>query len=193
MPIDEPGDALFIGNAGLILFAPYLPSLFDRLGLLTETSNGPRMIGAEAMARGVHLLQYLVDERCDRPEPELVLNKLLCGLPTAQPVAATAVLEETDYHLCDSLIDAVIANWSILGNCSRAMGAGHADRHHRQPSGTRHQLPPDLSLGRADQCHPTGPDDRHGSLTHRSEKFCTGREPGAIAGVSRCRVRDEGG
>jgi hypothetical protein len=120
MPIDEPGDALFIGNAGLILFAPYLPSLFDRLGLLTETSDGPRMIGAEAMARGVHLLQYLVDERCDRPEPELVLNKLLCGLPTAQPVAATAALEETDYHLCDSLIDAVIANWSILGNCSRA-------------------------------------------------------------------------
>jgi hypothetical protein len=119
MPIDEPGEALFIGNAGLILFAPYLPSLFDRLGLLTDTADGPRMVDAEAMARGVHLLQYLVDERCDRPEPELVLNKLLCGLPTAQPVAASVALADADRQMCDSLVDAIIANWTILGNCSR--------------------------------------------------------------------------
>lgn len=123
---DQPGmppdsdDAIFIGNAGLILFGPYLPTLFERLGLLSETDKGPRMVDAEAMSRGVHLLQYLVDGRCDRPEPELVLNKLLCGLPSAQPVAAAIEPSEADRAICDGLISAVIANWPILGNSSPA-------------------------------------------------------------------------
>ncbi|MFN4095183.1 MAG: contractile injection system tape measure protein [Sphingomonas sp.] len=116
----ETDDAIFIGNAGLILFGPYLPALFDRLGLLSETDQGPRIVDAEAMSRGVHLLQYLVDERCDAPEPELVLNKLLCGLPTAQPIAASIEPGEADIAICDGLIAAVIANWPILGKASPA-------------------------------------------------------------------------
>lgn len=116
----ETDDAIFIGNAGLILFGPYLPALFDRLGLLSETDQGPRIVDAEAMSRGVHLLQYLVDGRCDAPEPELVLNKLLCGLPTAQPVAASIEPNAADIAICDGLIAAVIGNWSILGNASPA-------------------------------------------------------------------------
>ncbi len=116
----ESDDAIFIGNAGLILFGPYLPALFDRLGLLSETDKGPRIVDPEAMSRGVHLLQYLVDGRCDAPEPELVLNKLLCGLPTAQPIAASIEPGEADIAICDGLITAVIANWPILGKASPA-------------------------------------------------------------------------
>ncbi len=116
----ESDDAIFIGNAGLILFGPYLPALFDRLGLLSETDQGPRIVDAEAMSRGVHLLQYLVDGRCNAPEPELVLNKLLCGLPTAQPIAASIEPGEADIAICDGLIAAVIANWPILGKASPA-------------------------------------------------------------------------
>ena len=116
----ETDDAIFIGNAGLILFGPYLPALFDRLGLLSETDKGPRIVDPDAMSRGVHLLQYLVDARCDAPEPELVLNKLLCGLPTAQPVAASIEPGEADIAFCDGLITAVIANWPILGKASPA-------------------------------------------------------------------------
>lgn len=116
----ETDDAIFIGNAGLVLFSPYLPTLFERLDLLTDTDTGPRIVDAEAMSRGVHLLQYLVDARCDAPEPELVLNKLLCGLPSAQPVAASFVPSKAELAVCDGLIGAVIANWSILGNASPA-------------------------------------------------------------------------
>ncbi len=116
----ESDDAIFIGNAGLILFGPYLPTLFDRLGLLSETDKGPRIVDPDAMSRGVHLLQYLVDGRCDAPEPELVLNKLLCGLPTAQPIAASIEPGADDIAICDGLIAAVIANWPILGNASPA-------------------------------------------------------------------------
>ena len=116
----ESDDAIFIGNAGLVLFNPYLPMLFERLGLLTDTDKGPRIVDADAMSRGVHLLQYLVDGRLDAPEPELVLNKLLCGLPTAQPIAASIAPSAADIAMCDGLIAAVIGNWSILGNTSPA-------------------------------------------------------------------------
>lgn len=116
----EDDDAIFIGNAGLVLFGPYLPTLFDRLGLLADTDNGPRIVDPGAMSRGAHLLQYLVDGRLDAPEPELVLNKLLCGLPSATPIAAAIEPTESDLAMCDGLIGAVIGNWPILGNASPA-------------------------------------------------------------------------
>ncbi len=118
--LGESDDPIFIGNAGLVLFNPYLPSLFERLGLLTDTEKGPRIVNADAMSRGVHLLQYLVDGRLDAPEPELVLNKLLCGLPNAQPVAVSIEPNAADIAMCDGLIAALIANWSILSNTSPA-------------------------------------------------------------------------
>ncbi|MEJ2457921.1 MAG: contractile injection system tape measure protein [Novosphingobium sp.] len=116
----ETDDAVFIDNAGLVLLAPYLPVLFERLGLLAETDKGPRILGAEAMSRGVHLLQYMADGRCDQPEPKLVLNKVLCGLATAQPVAPSIIPSDADREICDSLIAAVIANWPIIANSSPA-------------------------------------------------------------------------
>lgn len=117
---DEDDDAIFIGNAGLVLFAPFLPTLFERLGVLADTEKGPRIVDPDAMSRAVHLLQYLVDARLDAPEPELVLNKLLCGLPSATPVAAAIEPSESDLAMCDGLIGAVIGNWTILGNASPA-------------------------------------------------------------------------
>ncbi len=116
----EDDDAIFIGNAGLVLFAPFLPTLFERLGVLADTDKGPRIVDPDAMSRAVHLLQYLVDARLDAPEPELVLNKLLCGLPSATPVAAEIEPSESDLAMCDGLIGAVIGNWPILGNASAA-------------------------------------------------------------------------
>ena len=117
----EPSHAIFIGNAGLVLFNPYLPMLFERLGVLTPTESGvPRIQGLEAASRAVHLLQYMVDERLNTPEPALALNKVLCGLPTAQPIARSIEPVQADLDLCDGLLRAVIANWPILRNTSPA-------------------------------------------------------------------------
>lgn len=116
----EPGDAIFIDNAGLVLLNPYLPTLFARLDLLTDTEKGPRVVGIEAMSRGVHLLQYIADGSCDRPEPLLVLNKLLCGLPTAQPIEPWIEPSDADRVTCDGLIAAIIAGWPSIANSSPA-------------------------------------------------------------------------
>ena len=110
---------MFVRNAGLVLLNPYLPVLFERLGVLTRDEAGtPRIDGLEAASRAVHLLQYLVDGRLDRAEPELVLNKLLCGQTTAQPVLRAIEPVQADLDICDDLLRAVIANWPVLRNTS---------------------------------------------------------------------------
>lgn len=117
----EPEHAIYIGNAGLVLIGPYLPALFERLGVLGTTEDGKtRIVGLEDGSRAVHLLQYLVDGRLDAPEHELALNKLLCGLPTAQPVEPRIEPAKADLELCDGLLTAIIANWTMIKGTSVA-------------------------------------------------------------------------
>lgn len=119
-PPIEDGEPIFIANAGLVLFAPYLPALLERLGVLTNDEDGKSHIAdIDAASRAVHLLQYMVDQRLDAPEHELVLNKLLCGVAVGQPVLASHAAEPADLELCDGLLDAVIANWPIIAGTSR--------------------------------------------------------------------------
>lgn len=115
------GETLYVGNAGLILFNPFLPHFFERLGLLTHGGDGaPAIVGTDAASRAVHLLQYLVDEHCDRPEPQLVLNKLLCGVAASAPILRAIEPMEAERGVCDEMLRAVIGNWTIIRNTSPA-------------------------------------------------------------------------
>jgi hypothetical protein len=111
----------YVANAGLVLLHPFIPTLFERLDLLISDANGRQRLASEAAAsRACHLLQYLIDGRLDAPEPDLVLNKLLCGLPLGVPVARRLEPEPGDLALCDDLLAAVIGNWPALSNTSVA-------------------------------------------------------------------------
>ena len=112
---DGSGQPLYIANAGLVLFSPHLPILFERLGLLTPTATAERS-GIADLSRGVHLLQYLADGRLDAPEPDLVINKLLCGRPPASPVERSLDPSPADLELCDGLMRAVLDGWPPLRN-----------------------------------------------------------------------------
>jgi len=105
-----------IGNAGVVLVAPYLPRLFDRLGLTAER----RFVSDAARERAVHLLQVIVDERGDAPEPLLVLNKLLCGLPIDAPLPREIEVLDAERAAIDGLLQAVIAHWSAIGKTTVA-------------------------------------------------------------------------
>ncbi|PVX30086.1 contractile injection system tape measure protein [Sphingomonas pokkalii] len=112
---EEPAHPLYVGNAGLVLLNPFLPSLFERLGLLTiDATEKPLILPGADASRAVHLLQYLAEGRLDRSEPELVLNKLLCGLPTGTPIVRSIEPVQSDLDICDDLLRAVIANWPKL-------------------------------------------------------------------------------
>jgi hypothetical protein len=101
-----------------VLFNPYLPLFFERLGLLSAVDGVPRIAGLEAASRAVHLLQYLVDQRCDRAEPALALNKLLCGLAPADPVLPAIAPSEPALAVCAAVTRALIDNWTAIRNAA---------------------------------------------------------------------------
>jgi len=116
----KPGAApdIIVANAGLVLVGPFLPHFFGRLGLLTEDHAGWRSPGARD--RAVHLLQWLVEGRCDRPATILALNRLLCGQRPDDP--DTGAIEPSDEELaaCRSLLEVMIANWPMVKESSAA-------------------------------------------------------------------------
>ena len=115
----QDGDIIYVANAGLVLLHPFLPRMFQQRRLLSDDANGkPRIAGTDDASRAVHLLQWLVDARCDTPEPSLALNKLLCGLELDTPVAAAIVPDDDDLALCQQLLTAVTGNWSSIRNTS---------------------------------------------------------------------------
>jgi hypothetical protein len=114
------GEPIYIGNAGLVLANPFLPRLFDALGLMESGEDGKWRLRGSAASRGVHLLQYLVDGRTDRPEPVLVLNKLLCGLPISTPIERDIEPSDTEREICDTLLRSMIENWPIVRGTSVA-------------------------------------------------------------------------
>jgi hypothetical protein len=117
--LPEDNDAIYIGNAGLVLAAPFLPHLFESLGMLEKDPKGRSgWRNPHTASRAVHLLQYLVDGRTQAPEHLLTLNKILCGLPTAVPIEMAIEPSAQELEMCDKLLDAMLANWSLLANSS---------------------------------------------------------------------------
>jgi len=105
---------VYIDNAGLVLLAPYLPRYFDMVGLL----DGKQFRDPAAAERGVHLLQYLVNESTDSPEYQLVLNKLLCGVKAGVPICRSIEITDQEKEASDGLLKGVIGNWPMLKNTS---------------------------------------------------------------------------
>jgi Contractile injection system tape measure protein len=129
VPADEPAgwpsepwqiepleETLFVANAGVVLIAPYLPRLFERLDLVADK----RFVDVPAAERAVALIQYAVAAQAEAAEPLLVLNKLLCGLPLDAPVPRTVELVAHEREAVDSLLLAAIGHWKALGRTSLA-------------------------------------------------------------------------
>ena len=111
-----PAATVYVANAGLVLLWPFLNMLFDRLGYLEQ-----RRFKSPALAeRATHLLQFLAAGEENFPEYELVLNKLLCGIETAQPVARAVQLTPEERGLGEDLLRAVLQRWEVLKNTSVA-------------------------------------------------------------------------
>lgn len=105
---------IYIQNAGLILTSPFLPRLFAMAGLLKDN----RFRDPDAAERGIHLLQYTVDETIYPPEHLLPLNKIICGLEPATPIRKEIELNAVERSAADGLLRAIIAHWQVLGHTS---------------------------------------------------------------------------
>lgn len=112
---EAPASAIHIANAGLVLVSAFLPRLFQSLDYVVPAEGGElRWSDGECQGRAVHLLQWLVDMRTDAPEPQLALNKILCGMAVAEPVSAEIILDDRELQMGGKLLATILANWPPL-------------------------------------------------------------------------------
>ena len=109
-----PNSEVYINNSGLVLLQPYFSTLFERLELTKENN----FINQDAQLKAVHYLQFLVTGQSQTEEEFLVLNKILCGLEINTPIPNGIDISTEEVRLMEGLLEAVIQNWSILGNQS---------------------------------------------------------------------------
>ncbi len=117
-PIDlsfSQAEEFYIGNAGLILVAPFLPHFFTHLGLLGDDRH---FTDPAARQRAIGLLQAVATGDPDPPEYVLPLNKVLCGLDLAEVFDFGPPISQAEADECTQLLSAVIAQAPILNNMS---------------------------------------------------------------------------
>ena len=107
-------EEIAVQNAGMVIAAPYLPRLWNILGL-TEKEMFKNIQAAE---RAVHLLQYMTHERTETPEYDLAINKILCGVDLYFPVAGQIDITEKEQEAIEGLIRGMIQNWQTIGRTS---------------------------------------------------------------------------
>lgn len=107
-------EGIYIDNAGLVLLAPFLPALFDNLGLTSEKA----FISTGAREEALCLTHYLVTGSRELPEEKLMLNKLLCGWPPEAPVGAAPQISERALAEAGGLLQSVIRHWKALKRTS---------------------------------------------------------------------------
>ncbi len=107
-------DEAVVHNAGMVIVAPYLPRLWNMLGLIEKE----KFKDFQAAERAVHLLQFMTDECTDTPEYLLVLNKILCGIKLSEPVTGRIDISAKEQEAVESLIRGMIENWKTIGHTS---------------------------------------------------------------------------
>lgn len=118
-PTKKPDNKTFtegirVQDAGLVLIWPYLSTLFDKMGYLTEGT----FTDMATQHKAVLLLHYLVYKQLPEDESPLVLAKILCGMHPAETVSVKTEIGEEWDEIRTGLWDAVKANWDKLRNTS---------------------------------------------------------------------------
>ena len=107
-------DEAVVQNAGMVITAPYLPQLWNMLELI----EGGIFKDLQAAERAVHLLQFMTDECTEAPEYQLVLNKILCGVKSSEPITDRIKITDKERDAIEGLIRGMIENWKGIGNTS---------------------------------------------------------------------------
>ena len=107
-------ESIYIGNAGLVLFHPYLETYFNRTGLMENKG----FTGKASRNRAILLLQYLATGNTEHAEHELVLNKILCNVPLEEAIPVSFTATEQEVQVTKELLEVFIERWDKLKNTS---------------------------------------------------------------------------
>jgi len=109
------GEPFYIANAGAVLLWPFLSRYFQILGLLEEKDKFRSEL---ERSRAIHLVQYLAIGQMEAPEPELLLNKILCGARPEQPLETVSPVTAEEEELSLQMLHGLLENWHKLSNTS---------------------------------------------------------------------------
>lgn len=101
-------EACFVGNAGVVLFYPYLKNLFRNEGIMGEDHKFNSLTDH---IKSCYLLQYLVSGETEIREYQLVLNKVLLGLPLDTPMTREWDERDADEEMAGQFMRKVIDSW----------------------------------------------------------------------------------
>src|SRR4029453_90329 len=90
------GEGVYVACAGAVLLHPFLPQLFETLGIARDD----KLLQPE---RALGLLHYLATGQRFAPEYDLLLPKLLCNLPFDVPVHSRVELPMAEEQDADAL------------------------------------------------------------------------------------------
>ena len=107
-------EGIYIKYAGLVLLHPFFKFLFQHRGLISEG----RFKDEASQEKAIYLLHYLATGTVQAEEYLLATAKLLCGWPLEEPLQSEARISPVDMMEADDLINAAIAQWTILKNTS---------------------------------------------------------------------------
>ncbi|MFW0717712.1 contractile injection system tape measure protein [Pedobacter sp. N23S346] len=103
-----------VKNAGLVLINHNIPLLFERLNLIDDN----KVFLPEKQAAAIHYLQFLATGQLETDEPDLALNKVLCGIPLRKSITNQTVISHAEIELMTQLLQAVIGYWTAIGSSS---------------------------------------------------------------------------
>lgn len=104
--------SIHIFNAGLVLLHPFLPTLFESQKWIENSV----FVDENAQHKAIHMTQYLVSGEYNLPEYQLVLNKILCGLPIEEIAERQLDLSDENKIEAEHLLETVIRHWKVLKN-----------------------------------------------------------------------------
>jgi hypothetical protein len=113
-PREKPAvEGIFIQNAGLVLVAPFLPTLLERVGV---ASGGALKDPGMAMA----LMHYLACGEEGPAEFQVVLPKVLCGWEIETQIDLPGTIPAVMKDEGRLLLESAVAHWAILKDTSAA-------------------------------------------------------------------------
>ncbi|NML21663.1 hypothetical protein HHL16_12300 [Pseudoflavitalea sp. G-6-1-2] len=109
-------EGIFVQHAGIVLLAPFIKPFFNNIGLL----NNGKFTDENSTLKAISLLHYLATGRSSSEEYELVIPKLLCGIPLSACIDNHIELNDQETSEAEELLTEAIAQWEILKKTSNA-------------------------------------------------------------------------
>lgn len=96
----------------MVIVAAFIPALFEKTGLAVANE-------IKYLDRAVCFLQFLVTDSANMMEYELVLPKIICGVPIEQTIDTGRFHPDKALRKeADDVLTSVIEHWNILQNTS---------------------------------------------------------------------------